>query len=128
MPMSDYNTRSAASDDYGSRTVQRLMIQEWMARAECANHDPEIFFPPGPSAHHHIARARSICRTCPVVIECRAAVMADPRIAGIWGGTTESERSTLRSRRPEVAGSSPYARVHVDLRPGGPGAQTAGRA
>ena len=128
MPMPDDDALSVDRDDYGFRTVQRLMTQDWMARAECANHDPEIFFPPGPSALAHVARARSICRACPVVLECRAAAVADPRITGIWGGTTETERSALRSRRPEAAGASPYARAHVDLRPGSSGAQTAGRA
>ena len=40
------------------------------------------------------ARAKAICRTCPVITDCAAAVTDDD--GGVWAGTTEDERKHLR--------------------------------
>ena len=81
----------------------------WMRRAACLDHEPEVFFPPGPSALEHMAEARAVCRTCPVVTDCLRVALADPTLVGVWGGTSEAQRAALR-RTPrgerEIAGRS----------------------
>ena len=68
----------------------------WMRRAACLDHEPEVFFPPGPSALEHIAEAQEVCRTCPVVTDCLRVALADPTLVGVWGGTSEVQRAALR--------------------------------
>jgi len=78
----------------------------WMRRAACLDHEPEVFFPPGPSAVEHIAEALEVCRGCPVVTDCLRVAMADPTLVGVWGGTSEAQRAVLRrtpARRQELA-------------------------
>ena len=36
-------------------------------------------------------RAKMICSTCPVILDCRAYARANPEY-GVWGGETEDER------------------------------------
>jgi WhiB family redox-sensing transcriptional regulator len=74
---------------------------DWMRRAACLDHEPEVFFPPGPSAYAHIAQARAVCRDCPVVRDCLRVALADPTLVGVWGGTSEVERAELRRRRDQ---------------------------
>jgi WhiB family transcriptional regulator, redox-sensing transcriptional regulator len=68
----------------------------WMQRAACLHHEPELFFPPGPSAVDHIAQAQAICRGCPVARECLEVALADPTLLGVWGGTSETQRAAIR--------------------------------
>jgi WhiB family transcriptional regulator, redox-sensing transcriptional regulator len=68
----------------------------WMRSAACLDCEPEVFFPPGPSALDHIAEAKDVCRACPVVSDCLRVAMADPTLLGVWGGTSEEERAGLR--------------------------------
>jgi WhiB family redox-sensing transcriptional regulator len=62
----------------------------------CTKVDPEIFFPES-FDKKGIALAKSICDTCNVVAECIASVLWDPKIDGIWGGTTPRQRETMRT-------------------------------
>ena len=77
----------------------------WMRQAACLDHEPELFFPPGPSAIDHIAQAQAICRTCPVVSDCLAVAVADPTLVGVWGGTSDSQRAALRRTSGGAAGA-----------------------
>ena len=43
------------------------METTWMAKGNCADRDPKIFFP---SDGIGVARAKSICSTCPVQAAC----------------------------------------------------------
>jgi hypothetical protein len=65
----------------------------WLTRAACAGMDTDIFF------GQETAKARAICRGCPVRAACLMDAMQSPRIFGIWGGTSEKQRSTIRNRR-----------------------------
>lgn len=44
---------------------------EWMARAACRGKG-RLFFPQGGGAHVATEKAKTICATCPVFLECRA--------------------------------------------------------
>ncbi len=72
----------------------------WQASATCATSDPELFFPEGP-VHPYAVR---LCRECPVMPECLEFALADPRLHGIWGGTTGEERHRIRDRARGRAG------------------------
>jgi WhiB family redox-sensing transcriptional regulator len=60
--------------------------------------DPELFFPVGTSgpALVQLADAKSVCRRCPVSIECRTWALETGQDAGVWGGMSAAE---LRARR-----------------------------
>jgi WhiB family redox-sensing transcriptional regulator len=72
---------------------------DWRQRGKCRNEDPELFFPGGTSgpALLQIAEAKKVCRRCPVLEQCRDWAV-DTGQDGVWGGTTEAERRTLRRR------------------------------
>ena len=55
--------------------------------------DPAIFFP---GQGDPTAPAKRICSGCPHIIECRALGMREH--FGIWGGTSERDRRSLRRR------------------------------
>lgn len=42
------------------------------------------------------AEAKSVCRRCPVIGECRDYALANPSVSGTWGGLTEQERNRIR--------------------------------
>ena len=79
-------------------TVLNIFQPEWMTRADCQNLPTDIFFPqPGRLGVAQAKQALKICRSCPVREECLAYAMSFPdrSLPGIWGGTTERERSRL---------------------------------
>lgn len=60
----------------------------WRHRAACRDHDSELWFSAKPRERE---TALAICRSCPVVGECRAFAESLDRISGlplqgIWGG------------------------------------------
>jgi WhiB family transcriptional regulator, redox-sensing transcriptional regulator len=70
--------------------------KHWKPRAACRGLPVEIFFPEhGDSIA--AARAKAICRTCPVTAECLDYAHALHMRAGIWGGRS-IERDRFRRR------------------------------
>jgi WhiB family redox-sensing transcriptional regulator len=73
---------------------------DWRQRAACRDQDPELFFPVsdmGPGARQ-TEQAKAVCARCPVRAECLEYALDNALDHGIYGGTTESERRTLRRR------------------------------
>ena len=66
--------------------------------------DPELFFIVGKEENNEpqIAEAKSYCHQCPVRAECLGEALRKGRF-GIWGGTTEEERRSLKPRPAAVA-------------------------
>lgn len=62
----------------------------WHAHAACRSQDPDVFFD-GP-----LAKAITVCETCPVQPQCLTDAMADASLQGVWGGTTEHQRRRMR--------------------------------
>lgn len=83
--------------------------RDWMTRAACRGQDPELWFPIqrddrlrsyyDRQARETIARVKEICYECPVAIICRSYAIETDSRHGIWGGTTEAERTKLTGRR-----------------------------
>ncbi len=72
---------------------------DWRSRAACLSADPELFFPlssSGPSARQ-IAQAKMVCGRCPVRPECLDFALATRQADGVWGGTSEADRSRMRA-------------------------------
>lgn len=72
---------------------------DWRGRAECRNHDAELFFYDGAQSAN-VAVAKRICRSCPVLDQCRAWVAANPQGFGVWAGMTSNERRALTTPEP----------------------------
>jgi hypothetical protein len=87
----------------------------------CAESYPDAFFPEESEEHeytrasgvkyskvvssyHHEKEAKAICAACPYKIRCLEYALKDPSLQGIWGGTTERTRRTMRqnARRNQV--------------------------
>ena len=83
--------------------------QEWRLQASCRGLDPQSFFP-GTVGEADIPLR--VCRNCPVDVQC----FGQRGKAGIWGGTTEWERSDFarsrgRGRRPTCRAAHSAART-----------------
>lgn len=70
--------------------------QPWMADASCTTVNPEDFFPTPGGGGNTTKAVKEICAACPVQTACLEYALADRDLYGIWGGTTEAERDTLR--------------------------------
>jgi hypothetical protein len=80
--------------------LAEALIGPWTARAQCAETDPEIFFPPkGDPA----TAARAICRCCPVRDDCLVYALDAREEYGIWGGLDPDERRNLRRKKTRSA-------------------------
>jgi len=71
------------------------VVPEWMVTTPCKG-ETELFFGlAGERPERRVrreARARAMCLTCPVIIECRT-MARDNRENGFWGGESEEERA-----------------------------------
>lgn len=71
---------------------------DWRHRALCRDEDPELFFPIGTAgpAATQVDQAKIVCHRCPVEADCLTWALETGQEAGVWGGTSEDERRTLR--------------------------------
>ena len=72
----------------------------------CAGADLELFFPTakGQAAKESTDQAKELCRTCRFMAPCLSwALAGGDAIAGVWGGTTEQERTRMRRRATRTA-------------------------
>ncbi|MCW0214259.1 MAG: WhiB family transcriptional regulator [Pseudonocardia sp.] len=92
----------------------------------CRGMDSEIFFHPererGAPYAAREARAKQVCRGCPVIMECRRHALEVQEPYGVWGGLSETERRAMfRISRRESRMRARLARVDA------PGAGATGR-
>lgn len=73
--------------------------RDWRNDAECADADPEIFYPLDlDPTSHAVTTARQVCAGCPVRLDCLLDVMGGEDPARRWGvtaGLTPDERADL---------------------------------
>lgn len=62
-------------------------------RRACLTSTVEMWPDPGDTEGE--AAAVAVCDACPIRVECRAAAIKIPGLAGVWGGTTEAERADV---------------------------------
>lgn len=82
----------------------------------CAESFPDAFFPDEPlegslhpkrTGYSYEREAKQICSECEFKVECALYAMARPDLIGIWGGTTEKDRSKIRRGIPVRLGIPP---------------------
>lgn len=82
-------------------------IWEWQLHGACRGMDSAYFFHPdgerGATRQVRADRAKAICRSCPVIEECRRHAIAAREPYGIWGGMTEDERRALVPAEQAIA-------------------------
>ncbi|KZF01277.1 MAG: WhiB family transcriptional regulator [Rhodococcus sp. (in: high G+C Gram-positive bacteria)] len=82
----------------------RLDVEEaeariaWVAQARCKGADPDQLFVRGAAQR----KAATICRHCPVLMQCGADALDNRVEFGVWGGMTERQRRALLKQHPEV--------------------------
>lgn len=77
-------------------TLADLAAQnDWMDEGLCSQADPDLFHPEDGNAAQ-AAKAKSVCRRCPVRDRCLAYAVDNNEEHGIWGGLSPKERRRLR--------------------------------
>ena len=74
-------------------------LWEWQLDGACRRENPDVFFHPegerGPARANREARAKEVCRRCPVLEQCRRHALTVHEPYGVWGGLSESERDEM---------------------------------
>lgn len=97
--------RSVTSDESSQRDRPAPRFD---GRQACRDADPALFFPElGGNARAAIAAAKALCASCPLIQPCLTYALTAQgtpgrHVAGVWGGTTESERTALRRGRGRI--------------------------
>ena len=73
------------------------LAAEWRERAACSGYRHTLFFPVGDTDAATIDRPRDRLG-CAVIDDCLEYALETNQRAGIWGGTTEEERRSLRRK------------------------------
>lgn len=69
----------------------------WQEQGACRDLSPSqksVFFPEK-NRKRDVNKAKEICKKCPVRGLCLQFALSDEDIVGIWGGTTDQERSVM---------------------------------
>lgn len=74
----------------------------WRAQALCRGTQTDLFFPAGELGEQPVRQAeeaKAVCMICPVREPCLEYALITDQAFGVWGGTTEAERRSIRRRR-----------------------------
>ena len=83
---------------YGPHDLATGLVADWKERAACAGYANSVFFPTNETTPGQIDKAKAICAVCQVNEACLEYAFETNQISGIWGGTTEEERKSLRRK------------------------------
>lgn len=67
---------------------------DWQDQANCVGTDPEIFHPDKGGSTRP---AKTVCKRCPVRLECLNEALSQDVRSGIWGGQSEREIRRLKT-------------------------------
>lgn len=81
-----------------------MMTPPWYERARCRGMDTNLFFP-AKGDHGPSRAAKAICAECEVITECLeyGMTLRGEDNQGIFGGTSEMDRSLLKRERARLA-------------------------
>ena len=71
---------------------------DWRDQAACRQVDPDLFFAEGKGAHAQVRRAKSVCASCPVRLQCAEHAIQAGESWGVWGGMSQIQLRTRRRR------------------------------
>lgn len=81
-------------------TSEPNVDNNWRMFATCKSVDPAVFYSPGEErGRNRLAReatAKQVCFRCPVIDDCLNFALETGEPHGVWGGTTPTERLTMR--------------------------------
>lgn len=71
------------------------------AQLPCEVYDPEMWWPLSytQSTLLRVEEAKSLCRGCPIRMECLAGALEREEREGIWGGYDPEQRRKMTNRR-----------------------------
>lgn len=69
-----------------------LHREDWQDEAACRQVGTDLFFP---ASGDTSARAKAICKDCPVRVKCLEYALRTGQTYGVWGGLTTQERNQL---------------------------------
>jgi len=80
-------------------SLQQEHPGEWQSDAACVGDMAAAFYPPVGSERKSVRinreqRAKAVCVSCPVRLDCLEHALAHDERYGIWGGMTGRERRT----------------------------------
>lgn len=79
-------------------------LDDWQTQSVCAQTDDTLFFHPegerGVTRRQRAEAAKAICRSCPVMMECRDKALRTREPYGTWGGLSEDERARVLAGKP----------------------------
>ena len=90
-----YGVANRSSQPVGSCVMAARNLDGWWHYALCA--DPEIEFYSEPKSKEEATKSKSVCRVCPVRLECLAHAFYTSCDYGIFGGVdfSTSQRTTM---------------------------------
>jgi WhiB family transcriptional regulator, redox-sensing transcriptional regulator len=112
-------------------------IWDWQMHGSCRGMSSDLFFHPdrerGPARVLREARAKNVCRGCPVLAQCRAHALAVHEPYGVWGGLTVDERKAqfradaarIDTAQTSTDGAQPVV-IGVNFVPAGQGRRSRG--
>lgn len=76
----------------------------WQHKAACRGPQASLFFPPVMTERkeerlRREAKAKAVCKPCPVAKECLEYALRIQEPHGIWGGLNEAERKQILIKR-----------------------------
>jgi WhiB family redox-sensing transcriptional regulator len=84
---------------YGPAQLATELVADWRPRAACSGYPNSLFFPSSDGADDKaVERAKAVCFVCPVIDDCLEYALQTNQRSGIWGGTSEKERKSLRRK------------------------------
>jgi WhiB family redox-sensing transcriptional regulator len=83
----------------GPTQIAAELAADWRARAACSGYPNSLFFPGADGVDEaSTERAKAVCAVCPVIDDCLQYALETNQRSGIWGGTSEKERRSLRRK------------------------------
>ena len=83
----------------GPSQLATELAEDWREHASCAGYPNALFFPDiDDSDVEQVVRAKAVCAVCPVTEDCLEYALETNQRSGIWGGTSEKERKSLRRK------------------------------
>jgi WhiB family redox-sensing transcriptional regulator len=98
----DSNSRSARLRRRDVNTLGVFLRKDWRNRAKCSSLPTSIFFPENAQSDRVWDRAREVCASCDVRVECLAFALSYEEPEDRWGmyaGMTPNERNLIRNER-----------------------------